>query len=284
MGANAFVGYVQGDQNNAVLDAKKTVGVAQIDSQNLLAEADAASQNVLRGANNTLSAAQVALSNFQRSAANSQKLESAGNAVNASVVNMARIADKSTQGSLERQLASAEQLGAVQAASAARGVGGSTGRMLQATLAATSARRESQISDAQTQVTFDMLMQRSGLMSGAIRSLDEGQTFAPLDFTTVLAKKTIAPIWEADYAPSAGWQAIMAAANNTGSAIDSVNSYMSQPSSSGSMGSTSSALFGTSAGTWGASSAYGAGNMGLSTSGSFGKSFGAGFKFSADGD
>lgn len=273
-GTDGLFGFLGASNRNAAYDAQKTIGMAQIDSQNLLAESKAASENALRGSNNTLMAAQVALSGVQRSIANSQKLDVAGKAVNASVINMARMSDKFTQGSLERQLQSAEQLGAVHAAAAASGVGGTTGRMLQATLAATSARRESQIQDSQQQTTFDALLQRSGLMSGAIRALDEGQVFAPMDFTKSIASKTVAPLWQADYQPSAITQGVLSMGTDAlGAALGGIGGAVSSLLSGfGSASSTSAGLFGLGAGTPLASASYGSGFTGSS-------GFGSAYKF-----
>ena len=71
--------------------------------------------------------------------------------------------------------------------------------MLHSALAATAARMQQRTDDRFRQTTFDMLMDRAGLVSGAIKSLDEGQTFAPIDMTKTIVPTVVAPMWAADY-------------------------------------------------------------------------------------
>ncbi|QMV32542.1 internal virion protein [Ralstonia phage Anchaing] len=199
MGVNAMTGYRRGQLQNAMNDAEKTVGMAQLDANRITAEANAAAQDALKGANNTLMAARVALANFNRSADNQAKLDVAGNRVNASVVTEARLGDARANNSLEMALRSAEQQGAITAAAAANGVGGTSASMLHAALASAAARTQARNDEKFKQTTYDMLMQRAGLMAGAIKSLDQGQTFAPMDFTKTIVPTAVAPMWAADY-------------------------------------------------------------------------------------
>ncbi|MCD9228597.1 hypothetical protein ACPPTR_13600 [Ralstonia pseudosolanacearum] len=199
MGVNAATGYRKGQLQNAMNDAEKTVGMAQLDANRITAEANAAAQDALKGANNTLMAARVALSNFNRSADNQAKLDTAGNRYNASVVTEARLGDARANNSLEASLRSAEQQGAITAAAAANGVGGTSANMLHSALAAAVARTQVRNDEKFKQTTYDMLVQRAGLMAGAIKSLDEGQTFAPLDVTKTIVPTVVAPMWAADY-------------------------------------------------------------------------------------
>ncbi|WP_407059301.1 hypothetical protein ACJBUE_20940 (plasmid) [Ralstonia syzygii subsp. celebesensis] len=199
MGVNFVTGYHKGELENAMHDAEKTVGMAQLDATRITNEANAAAQDALRGANNTLMAARVALVNFNRSANNQAKLDAAGNRVNASVVNEARLGDAHANNSLEQSLRSAEQQGAVTAAAAANGVGGTSANMLHAALASSAARMQARTDAKFQQTSLDMLMQRAGLMAGAIKSLDEGQTFAPIDVTKTIVPTVVAPMWAADY-------------------------------------------------------------------------------------
>lgn len=199
MGVNAMTGYRRGQLQNAMNDAEKTVGMAQLDANRITAQANAAAQDAIKGANNTLMAARVALSNFSRSADNQAKLETAGNRFNASVVTEARLGDARANNTLEMSLRNAEQQGAITAAAAASGVGGTSANMLHAALASAAARTQARNDTKFQQTTYDMLMQRAGLMAGAIKSLDEGQTFAPLDVTKTIVPTVVAPMWAADY-------------------------------------------------------------------------------------
>ena len=205
--------------NNAMADAKKTVGTAEIDATNLLNETNAAAANALKGENNTLMAAKAALSNFQRSARNEAVLKTAGSKVNSATTNMLRVQDANARGSLERKIAAAEQQGAITAAIAAAGTGGASARMLHNTLALTTARREVQIQDREAQQSYDMLAQRAGIMPGAITALDEGQTFVPVDHTTQQPQKVISPMWEADYKTSNFYAAMQAIGGQMGTAM-----------------------------------------------------------------
>ncbi len=199
MGVNAVTGYHKGQLQNAMNDAEKTVGMAQLEATRITNEANAAAQDALKGANNTLMAARVALSNFNRSANNQAKLDMAGNRFNASVVNEARLGDARANNSLETSIRNAEQQGAVTAAAAASGVGGTSANMMHAALASAAARTQARNDTKFQQTSYDMLMQRAGLMAGAIKSLDEGQTFAPMDFTKTIVPTVVAPMWAADY-------------------------------------------------------------------------------------
>lgn len=203
MGGQSLLGGIQsfGQQmeTNAIDSAQKTVGQANIDAQNTLAAVETAARNKVAGANNVLSAAVASLSNFSRSASNYWKAFNGGQQINANVTNMVRLQDKRAQGSLESTLRTAEQLGALTANAAARGVGGASANMLHSALALTSARGATRTEDQYKELSYDMLLQRSSLASGTVLSLDEGQTFAPMDFTQSVAPQVIAPIWKADF-------------------------------------------------------------------------------------
>lgn len=203
MGGQTLLGGLQAfgkqDEQNAVDSAQKTVGQANIDAQNLLAQVQTDARNKVAGANNVLSAAVASLANFSQSASNYWKTFNGGQQINANVTNLLRIQDRQARGSLESRLRSAEQLGALTASAAARGVGGASASMLHSALALTSARSATRTADQYKQVSYDMLMQRSSLASGMVLSLNQGQTFAPMDFTQSVAPRVIAPIWRADF-------------------------------------------------------------------------------------
>lgn len=208
MAFNGLGAYNRYGTDAAALYGQKVIGQAQIAADNLLAETNANAENVLRGENNTLLAARTALANLQRSEHNEAILKTAGARYGTANTNLLRVLDANTQGDLERRVQAAEQQGAVTADTAARGVGGASARMLKLTLAASAARRETQVHNSQDQQTYDMLAQRAGIMSGAVSSLDEGQTFAPIDVTKSIAKKTLEPLWQRDYMPGK-WSAVL---------------------------------------------------------------------------
>nr|WP_052145202.1 hypothetical protein [Burkholderia sp. ABCPW 111] len=194
-------------------DAQGIIDNANTYSQNTINQANADAANAVRAANNGFAVAQASLSNLTRSISNQSKLEAGGKAEDAITTNILRLQDQATRGSLESQLRSAEQLGAVRAAAAAAGVGGSTARMLQNTMALTAARAQT-TTDQNTQYqTYDMLQQRAGLVSNKIMSLDEGQTFAAIDYNINVAPLVQSPLRAGQFANSVMSQAWLGAAN-----------------------------------------------------------------------
>lgn len=221
MGWAALAGGIAGFANTwltayaqkAADDAQKTIDDANTYSQNTVNQANADAANAVRNANNGFAAAQAALSNLTRSIGNQAKLEAGGKAEDAVTTNILRLQEQATKGSLESQLRSAEQLGAVRAAAAAAGVGGSTARMLQNTMALTAARAQTTTDENTQYQTYDMLQQRAGLVSNKIMSLDEGQTFATIDYNTNVAPLVQSPLRAGQFSNSVMSQAWLGAAN-----------------------------------------------------------------------
>jgi hypothetical protein len=194
LGANFLSSFLGGAAQKSASAAQGIIDSANAYSQNLINQTNADAANAVRTANNGFAAAQAALSNLTRSIGNQQKLEAGGKAEDAITTNIGRLQDQMVRGSLDSQLRSAEQLGAVRAAAAAAGVGGTTARMLQNTLALTSARAATATEEAGRLQTYDMLQQRMGLVSNKVMSLDEGQTFAPIDYNVNVPQTVQAPI------------------------------------------------------------------------------------------
>nr|WP_156438391.1 hypothetical protein [Burkholderia sp. BDU5] len=217
MGANFLSSWIQGDAQRTIGQAQTTIDNANTYSQNTINQANADAANAVRAANNGFAAAQAALSNLTRSIGNQAKLEAGGKAEDALTTNILRLQDQAVHGSLESQLRSAEQLGAVRAAAAAAGVGGSTARMLQNTMQLTAARAQT-AADQNTQYqTYDMLQQKMGLVQNKIMSLDEGQTFAPIDYNINVAPLVQSPIRASQFASSAFGSSLLGTlASNTG--------------------------------------------------------------------
>ncbi|QYD70150.1 hypothetical protein KZJ38_07540 [Paraburkholderia edwinii] len=221
MGWAAFAGAIAGFMNTwgtayvnkAAGDAQKMIDDANTDSQNLINNANADSANLMRKANNGFAAAQASLSNLTRSLRNNDKLDAAASQADAITTNIARLTDAAAQGSLDAQLRSAEQLGAVRAAAAAAGVGGTTASMLQKTMQLTAARAQTQADQRVAYQTYDMLAQRAGLLRSAVASLDEGQTFAPIDYNTNVAPLVQSPLRASQFGMSIMAQALLGAAN-----------------------------------------------------------------------
>jgi len=156
-------------------------------AQRKLDKANTAAANAVRGAGNKLAAAQSSLSNLMRSLGNQGKLRAGGEAVNALNTNLVRLLDHATTGSLNQQIAAAEQLGALRAATAANGTGGTAAAMLHQTMQLAHARATTTQGQHQQYQTHDMLMQRAGLQSNMALSVDVGQSFADIDHGIQLA-------------------------------------------------------------------------------------------------
>jgi len=148
---------------------------------------NAAASNAVRRAGNGFSAAQAGLSNLMRSLTNQGNLREAGESVNALNTNLARLQDQATTGSLNQQIAAAEQLGAVRAQAAASGAGGTSSAMLHQTLQLAQARADTTREQNQQYQTYDMLAQRAGLISNMALAVDSGQSFANIDYGVDLA-------------------------------------------------------------------------------------------------
>jgi hypothetical protein len=229
MGWAALAGGIAGFMNTwlsayaqkAADDAQGMIDNANTYSQNTVNRANADAANAVRAANNGFAVAQAALSNLTRSIGNQSKLEAGGKAEDAVTTNIMRLQDQALHGSLETRLRSAEQLGAVRAAAAAAGIGGSTARMLQKTMELTAARAQA-TTDQNTQYqTYDMLQQRAGLVSNKIMSLDEGQTFAAIDYNTNVAPLVQSPLRPGQFSLSVMSQAWLGAANGRDGADES---------------------------------------------------------------
>ena len=282
--AGQFLGnWSQAYLQKAASDAQGMIDNANVYSQNLINQANADAANAVRAANNGFAAAQAALSNLTRSLSNQSKLEAGGKAEDAITTNILRLQDQATKGSLESQLRSAEQLGAVRAVAAAAGVGGSTARMLQNTLQLTAARAQTTTDENVKYQTYDMLQQRMGLVQNKIMSLDEGQTFAPIDYNINVAPLVQSPIRASQFSGSALSQALFSTFASSAGTLASLTSGTGQSSGTGGVGSTprysSGAVLngvgtigdgGNSSGSYGTgSNAYGFSSLGGGTNGFF---------------
>lgn len=220
--------------NKAWSDAQGMIDNANTTSQNLINQTNADAANQVRAANNAFVAAQASLSNLTRSLSNQRKLDANADQENALTMNLVRLQDNAVQGSLDQQLKAAEQLGAVRAAAAANGVGGTTASMLQKTMALTAARQK-EITDQNFKYqTYDILQQKAGLAYNTIASLDEGQTFAPIDYNINVAPLVQSPLRAGQFATSVVGQAWLGAANGAMGSFNLKSSFGSSGSDIGS--------------------------------------------------
>lgn len=237
--ATSFFGNLMKEKVKAAAnDAQSAVDNANTYAQNTTNRANADAANAVRVANNGFAAAQAALSNLTRHIGNQQKLSAGGKAEDAVTTNLLRLQDQVVRGSLDTQLRSAEQLGAVRAVAAASGIGGTTAKMLQNTMQLTAARAQTTANENAKYQTYDMLQQRAGLVSNKIMSLDEGQTFASVDYNLNIAPLVQSPIRASQYQGSSlGSVLFNTAVSNLGTLATIFGGGLS--AASGSVGSTS---------------------------------------------
>ncbi len=199
--------YLAARLQNTVNAAEKTTGDANVYAQNLTNQTNADAANKVRAANNALSAAKSAFGNLQRSIGNKDRMEAFGSKLNANAQNLVRLQDAITRGGLENGLRASEQLGALHAQAAAAGVGGTTAAMLHKTLELSAARKKTAADINAGYQTYDMIQQRMGLAGDMVRSLDEGQSFAPINYSVNVAPLVQSPMRVGDFAGSATTQA-----------------------------------------------------------------------------
>jgi hypothetical protein len=224
--------YLQARTQHSISLAQGIMDDANTYSQNLVNNANADASNLVRSGNNTLAAAQASLGNAQRSIGNQNKLNAAGSQLNSQAQNFARLQDQMTRGGLEAGLRASEQLGALHAQQVASGTGGSSAAMMHATMALAAARQKTSTDNNQKYQTYDMQQQRMGLIQNAVGSLDEGQTFAPIDYSVDVAPLVQSPLRMDQFAGSAASQAwVGMLGKNSGSLAKSIGSWSSSPSS-----------------------------------------------------
>ncbi|KAF1043427.1 MAG: hypothetical protein GAK35_02211 [Herbaspirillum frisingense] len=227
--------YLQARTQHSISLAQGIMDDANTYSQNLVNNANADAANLTRQGQNKVAAAEASLGNAQRSISNQNKLNAAGSQLNTQAQNFARLQDQMTRGGLEDSLRASEQMGALHAQQAASGTGGASAAMMHATLALSVARQNTSRDNNQQYTTYDMQQQRMGLIQNTIGSLDEGQTFAPIDYNVNVAPLVQSPLRMDQFAGSAVSQAwVGMLGKDAGSLTQSIGSW-----SSGSSGSSS---------------------------------------------
>lgn len=227
--AGHFNGWMNGILQQGETDAESTINDANTYAQNLINNTNADAANKVRDATNQFAAAQASLSNLTRSLGNQRKMEAAGSQVEAINTNLDRLQDQAVRGDLTARVQASEQMGAVRAAAAAAGVGGTSAQMLQKTMELSLDQRQTVRNENRGYQTYDMLMQRAGLMGNMVSSLDEGQTFAPIDYSVNVAPLVQSPILAGQFAFSPDDQGMlgMASALAGSSSFTSAMSNMS---------------------------------------------------------
>ena len=151
---------------------------AEYEVNKIIDEGNRDAQEIMRKAGNEVARQGASLSNHMRSVSNQRLIEAAGEQYNALGQNLGRTMDQATTGSLQRRIQAAEEAGAMTAAAATAGVGGSMVQMLNGTMRLRNAIVEQEIDKQQGYATYDQMIQRAGVMQNAYDqwdySLDEG--------------------------------------------------------------------------------------------------------------
>lgn len=142
---------------------------------NKYAKANAAIQDQLTQANNTVAAAQGALARFRQSLGNQLVLKNAGKNIEALGQNLIRAQEQSTTQGLNTKIRAAEDTGALMAAASAAGIGGSTIDMLNSVIKGREAHELEQRQRQEKYAASDTLDRIAAVQSNAITSLDDTQ-------------------------------------------------------------------------------------------------------------
>lgn len=145
----------------------------QAATQNKVAKANAAIQNQLTDARNTVAAAQGALSRFRQSLGNQQILSNAARYNEALAKNLTRAQDQATTGNLNTRIQAAERTGQLMAAASAAGVSGSTVDQLNSLIRGQTARQVQAAERNAKMAESDTLERMRQVSQGAFNGLNE---------------------------------------------------------------------------------------------------------------
>jgi hypothetical protein len=161
----------------------------QVDAANIVNEANAYAQNLVRAANNNLRGSRASLSRFNQSINNQRVMENAGSAMEAAVVNYRRARDNAINDDIEAQLAFSEQAGAQAAASALSGLVGGAADIVAGTTALRKSRLKQRSDEALRLADYDAAKRSQQIMQAGWDSLDSSEISADLDYSVDVATK-----------------------------------------------------------------------------------------------
>jgi hypothetical protein len=174
-GMNAVVGLVNGSSSRSITR-----------SQNKVAAANTAAANLMRTANNQLSAARGSLARYNQSDKNSRVLDGMGGVMEANAVNFQRARDGATEDSFEQQIAFAEQAGAQAAAGAASGLVGGVVDVVAGTTALRQERIAQRSKQAMKEADFDAGRERLNVFREGLDAMDHTSIIDDIDYSTNL--------------------------------------------------------------------------------------------------
>lgn len=155
--------------------------------ENRVSAANAQAGNKVRGAANTLAAAQGALARWSQSLDNNRKLKAGGNVLEATTVNALRQQDAGTVASFSDQIRSAEAQGAAEASQAFAGVSGDVVDMVNVSTSLRNSIVAERTKDLQRMGAWDTGRQLGGIMQQMTASLDSSMILEGLDHNTNVA-------------------------------------------------------------------------------------------------
>lgn len=154
-----------------------------IGAQNEINKAETYASNLVREANNELSAVVGSLNRARQAMNNRQVLRTNAREQEAIQTNLSRVISDLTQTSLEGRLDSAFELGSLAASASAAGVGGNSREVMSATLRMTAARRDQAIQSQKDTASYDALKMLTNTQADAYASLDNTVILDQLDLS-----------------------------------------------------------------------------------------------------
>lgn len=164
---------------------------------NIASKSNTTVKNILRVADNDMSAARDNLARYQQSQSNKFKLMSGGDEMNAQATNILRRADESVRGSFERRIAAAEEAGALATVAGAAGVGGGSLKMVEQANRMRVGRVEEMNRENTEQFIGDAAAGLTQTQRAIILGLDDTQIFTSQSYIEEQANKTPRVNWAA---------------------------------------------------------------------------------------
>lgn len=155
---------------------------ANVRAANTVNAANAYASNLVRGANNELSAKRGLLARYVQSVNNQRALDNTGDQLAAAQVNYRRARDSATNDDLETQLKFAEQAGAQAATSAMSGMVGGVADIVAGTTALRKARIQQRTQDALRMGDSDAAVRLGQIAAAGLDSLDQSEIADNLDY------------------------------------------------------------------------------------------------------
>lgn len=158
-------------------------------ASNTVNEANAWANNLVRGANNQLSAARGSLARNVQSINNQRTLDNMGSNIEAATINYRRARDSALQDDFEAQLAQAEQAGAQAAAGALSGLTGGVVDIVAGTTALRKQRIQQRSDEAMRQGDWDAERRLKQIAQAGFDNLDQSEITDNIDQSIDVAVK-----------------------------------------------------------------------------------------------